>query len=58
MPDLPFQGVIRLRSIKGSIKIKSPEDIIEYTGAAHGEEESFHNTKEIEYPNSQKTSRR
>ena len=33
MPDLPFQGAIRLKSIKGSIKNKHHEDIIEHTGA-------------------------
>ena len=53
MPDLPFQGAIRLRSIKDSIKNKHHEDIIEHTGTPNSEEESFPNIKELKYPNLQ-----
>ena len=53
MPDFPFQGAIRLRSIKGSIKNKYHEDIIDHTGVPNGEEEYFPNRKELKYPNLQ-----
>ena len=53
MPDLPFQGSIRLRSIKDLIKNKHHEDIIEHTGAPNNEQESFPNMKELKYPNLQ-----
>ena len=45
MPDLIFQGAIRLRSIKGLIKNKHHEDIIEHTGTPNNEQESFPNIK-------------
>ena len=37
MPDLPFQGAIRLRSIKGLSKNEHHEDIIDHTGAPNNE---------------------
>ena len=40
--------------MKGSIKNKSPEDIIKYAGAPHGEEEFFPNIKEMESHNLQR----
>ncbi len=30
MPDLPYQGVIKVRSIKGPRKYESSEPVIEY----------------------------
>ena len=51
MPDLPFQGSIKLRSIKGLIKNKHHEYIIEHTGTPINEQDSFPNIKELKYPN-------
>ena len=53
MSDLPFQGAIKLRSIKVPNNYEDVEDIMEYTNASHGKEESFPNIKEMNYPNIQ-----
>ena len=50
MPDLPFQGAVKLRDIKGRTNMYDSELIIEETGLVHGENESFHNIAGLSYP--------
>ena len=43
MPNLPFQGTINLRDVKGHYNMKHSEPILEETGLVHGNNESFPN---------------
>ena len=52
MPDLPFQGAIRLRDIKVHTNLNNSEVITEETGPIYGENESFPNIAGLSYPTS------
>ena len=41
MPELPFQGTIKLRDIKGNSNTRNIELIIKETGPLQGESQSF-----------------
>ena len=52
MPDLPFQGAIKLRDIKRHTNMYDSELITEETGRLNGENESFPNIAGLSYPTS------
>ena len=52
MPELPFQGAIKLRDIKGTNNMKDTKLITEATGTIHGDNQSFPKITGLQSPKS------